>query len=201
VKHLQLITAEERLRSDDMGIIATLLSQNKTLCAPELNNLGEEQASAAGAGASNGMRDLFQYIGGESLLERLLLSVVPEHCQSLLGNFLGSSNSLATLRICIGSLTATEPLVARFRKNISVEKLHLNLTEMADGLLPLLAAVADSEEPLTHVTLKTCRGRADRGNKPTSPSLRNQALSGQMIGSLLEWNTPKTTMRVSSGRK
>lgn len=185
VKHLQLITVEERLYPDDVAIISTLLSQNKTVCALELNNLGEEQAGDAGAaGASTGMTDLFRHLGGQSLLERLVLSALPEHCQSLLGIFLGSSDSLATLTIQIDGLTATEPLVAGFRKNRSVEKLYLNLTAMEDGLLPLLAAVADCNEPLTHFTVKTCRGRADAGDSQYIGEVigRNEALVSLVWG-------------------
>jgi hypothetical protein len=162
VKDLQLITVEERLQPDDVAVIATLLSKNKTVRALELNNLGAEQAGAAdAAGADKGMADLFRHLCGQSHLERLVLSEVPEHCQSLLGNFLGSSNTLTTLRISMDGVLATEPLVAGFRRNTSVEKLYLNVTDMADGLLPLLAALADSENTLTHVTLTTRQGRAD----------------------------------------
>ena len=162
VKKLELVTVEEQLHSDDVNMIATLLSKNKNLRALELNNLDTEQASCAtSACVSAGMSKLFQHLEGQWQLERLVLSAVSHECQSPLGNFLGSSHTLDTLQISIDGSVATAALVDGFRQNRSIERLYLNLTDLADGMLPLLSAIAENKSSLRLVALTTCHGRAD----------------------------------------
>lgn len=162
VKNLQLTTKSGRLAIDDVLVLADLVSKNKNIRTLELKNLcaeysGEQRTTVL----TEAVIGLYKQLEGQLQLERLVLMNVPQECQATLGNLLGATYALTELQFELEASGATKALIAGLRKNISIESLTLDLTNIEDDMLPLLAVIAQSGSPVRTLGLRTLNGRTD----------------------------------------
>lgn len=162
VHHLTFIARARQMGSADCALIGSLLSKNKTMRALELYGFGDEGVKDHDdLSDPEGLAMIIDQLAGQMQLERLSLSRVPPHEQSLLGHFLCTSLSLTDLRIGLDGANAPKALVAGFSQTMSIENLRLELPNLENGMLPLIGGIANNKGSIKSLALITREKRLD----------------------------------------
>jgi hypothetical protein len=158
------------------------------------------------------MNDLLTGLKGQSELEQLGLSGVPQASQRLLGEFIGESRAITCLNISLYGHDATEPLIAGLRQNTTLEQLTLDVDNIEDGMLPLITLLSENKCGPARFLLETRNSRYDTNDSLLIGDMiaRNVTISHfswhfrnhrqvdlNLIGSALERNRTLDTISLS----
>lgn len=160
VRNLELVTPGSELAMDDYLLLADLATKNRHIKLLDLNfrlrDLGQGACPFSGP-----MNDLLTALKGQSGLEQLGLSGVPQASQRLLGEFIGESRAITGLNISLYGHDATEPLIAGLRQNTTLAQLTLEVDKIEDGMLPLITLLSENKCGPAQFLLETRNGRND----------------------------------------